>query len=251
MSEPLGLRHPLLTTIRKGTPEGLCVAEGFHLLDEALRANREITAIVVSNSVRAAVESRAAGLAVYYLPDKDFAGLASTENSQGVISLVRAPVWELDQLFRDPSLLVVLNGVQDPGNAGTIVRSAEAFGATGILAVKGTVNLHNPKCLRASVGSLFRLPYLQGVEEEVAVAALAQRNIASYSTVPSGGQSIYQVDLTGSAALIIGNEGRGVSQRLRDSSTDLVIPTTAVESLNAGIAASILLFEASRQRGAR
>ena len=256
---PIGLRHPLLKTIRKAvqkgglTEEGLCVAESFHLLEEALGAELHIAAIVVSESVRSTVESRVKGLSsiqLYQLPDRDFDELAATENSQGVISLVRPPAWTLDQLFRGTALVVVLDGLQDPGNAGTIVRSAEAFGATGVLAIKGTVNLHNPKCLRASAGSLFRLPCVQGVEEEMARAALAQRKLECYSTVPTGGKSIYQADLTTGTAFIIGSEGRGVSQRLRSSALDLVIPTSGVESLNAAVAASILLFEARRQRSA-
>lgn len=256
---PIGLRHPLLKTIRKGiqkgalTEEGFCVAESFHLLEEALRSEREVTAIVVSESVRSTVESRVKGLSgiqLFHLPDRDFDDLASTENSQGVISLVRPPSWTLDQLFRGSALVIVLDGLQDPGNAGAIARSAEAFGATGLLAIKGTVNLHNPKCLRASAGSLFRLPCIQGVEEEMARAALAQRKVDCYATVPSGGKSIDQANLTTRTALIIGSEGRGVSQRLRDSALDLVIPTTGVESLNAAIAASIILYEARRQRSA-
>ncbi|MBY0508381.1 MAG: RNA methyltransferase [Bryobacteraceae bacterium] len=254
---PIGLRHPLLKSIRKGiqkgglTDEGWAVAESFHLLEEGLRAELEISAIVVSESVRYTVEGRVSGLGhvpIYYLPERDFADLASTENSQGVISLLRPPAWTMEQLFRGTALVVVLDGLQDPGNAGAIVRSAEAFGATGVLALKGTVNLHNPKCLRAAAGSLFRLPCVQGVEDEMARAALAQRKVEAYATVPQGGRSIYSVNLTTSSALIIGSEGRGVSQRLRDAAFDLHIPTAGVESLNAAIAASIFLYEARRQR---
>jgi TrmH family RNA methyltransferase len=247
------LRHPLLTNIRKGiqksalTEDGFCIAESFHLLDEALSADREIAAIVVSESVRAAVEGRDTGRTpIYSLPAHDFAGLAATDNSQGVISLIRPPAWTIDQLFAGNALVVVLDGVQDPGNAGTIIRSAEAFGATGVLAIKGTVNLHNPKCLRASAGSVFRVPYVQGAE----AAVLLEQNLACYATVASGGQSIYEADLTASAAIVIGSEGRGVSAGLRNSAINLVIPTTGVESLNAAIAASILLCEARHQRSA-
>jgi TrmH family RNA methyltransferase len=141
---------------------------------------------------------------------------------------------------------VVLDGVQDPGNAGTIVRSAEAFGATGVLAIKGTVNLFNPKSLRASAGSLFRLPYVQGCEVEMALTALA--GMAGYATVVTGGQPIGEADFTVPAAVIIGSEARGVSQAWRDASRSVMIPTSGVESLNAAVAASIVLYEASRQR---
>lgn len=240
----IGLHHQLLKSIRKGiqkgglTEDGFCVAEGFHLLHEAERAGCEITAMVVAESVAKTFGGRE----VHELPDRDFHELASTENSQGVISLVRPPAWSVEDLLRGTALVVVLDGLQDPGNAGTIVRSAEAFGATGVLALKGTVNLYNPKCLRASAGSVFRLPCVFGDD----VPFLC--DVTCYATVPSGGMPIYQADFTKPTALIIGSEGRGVSARLRESATDLVIPTKGVESLNAAIAASILLFEASRQR---
>ena len=248
MPSPIGLRHPLLTTIRKGiqkgTHEGLCVAEGFHLLNEALSANCEVTAVVVSDSVLPALRDR--DLDLYHLPDRDFAGLAATDQSQGVISLIRPPAWTLADLFREPAFVVVLDGVQDPGNAGTILRSAEAFGATGVLALKGSVNLYNPKALRASAGSVFRLPCVQGVEEDAALAALA--TLDCYATVPKGGTPLEEADLARPLALVIGGEGRGVSARLRSASRSLAISTAAVESLNAAVAASIVLYEASRQR---
>ncbi len=259
MPESIGLHHALLKSIRKGiqkgslTDDGYCVAESFHLLEEALRAECQLAAVVVSESVRSTVERRVKGLRdvrVYQLPDRDFNELAATENSQGVISLVRPPAWTLDQLFRGTALVVVLDGLQDPGNAGTILRSAEAFGATGVLAVKGTVNLYNPKALRASAGSLFRLPCIQGVEAEMARAALSQRKVDTYAAMPGGGKSLYDVDLTRKTALIVGSEGRGVGQDLRTAALDLVIPTNGVESLNAAIAASIVLYEARRQRSA-
>lgn len=243
---PIGLRHPLLTTIRKGIQKGLhdgfCVAEGFHLLEEAERARCEVGAIVVAESVA----GRFAHREVYQLPDRDFHELAATEHSQGVISLVRPPAWTIDQLFSGTALVVVLDGLQDPGNAGTIVRSAEAFGASGVLAIKGTVNLYNPKSLRASAGSLFRLPCVQGFDEEAALGALAA--VTCYATVANGGQPIGEAALAAPAALIIGGEARGVSPALRGGSRKVMIPTTGVESLNAAVAASIVLYEASRQR---
>src|SRR5579883_3293928 len=158
--------NPLLKDVRRAivrgslTHEGLCVAETFHLLEEALRSDCDVKTVLAAEAhVR-----RLAGVKVAILPDRLFQSLAGTETSQGVMALVRPPVWTLEQLFRGRALVVVLDGVQDPGNAGTIVRAAEAFGATGALFLKGTVSPHNPKALRASAGSLFRLPYLAGVD---------------------------------------------------------------------------------------
>jgi RNA methyltransferase, TrmH family len=143
---------------------------------------------------------------------------------------------------------VVLDALQDPGNAGTIVRAAEAFGATGVLCLKGTVSLYNPKALRASAGSVFRVPFVQGMEADLVRATLAQRRVDTYSTVPAGGRAVQFTDLTRRAALIVGSEAHGVRPELRAAAHDLHIPTHGVESLNAALATGIVLYEAQRQR---
>jgi len=171
------------------------------------------------------------------------------------MALVKPPEWTLDQLFRGRPLIVVLDGLQDPGNAGTIVRTAEAFGATGALFLKGTVSPHNPKTLRASAGSLFRLPYLASVDSALARAALRQHRVELYAGVPARSEnhtrSLADVDFTTPCGLIIGNEAHGVSEELRSAAMDMSIPTVGVESLNAAVAAGILLYEARRQRTLR
>jgi TrmH family RNA methyltransferase len=145
--------------------------------------------------------------------------------------------------------------LQDPGNAGAIVRAAEAFGATGILFLKGSVSPFNPKTLRASAGSLFRVPYLHGVDATLARAALEQNKVELYAGVPARAgaaiRPIAGVDLTARCGLIVGNEARGVSDALRSAALDVSIPTVGVESLNAAMAAGILLYEARRQRAVR
>jgi RNA methyltransferase, TrmH family len=149
----------------------------------------------------------------------------------------------------------VLDGLQDPGNAGAIVRAAEAFGATGVLFLKGTVSPFNSKTLRASAGSLFRVPFLYGMDSSLARAALQQNKVTLYAAVPAGGEtpahSLEQADLAAHCGLIIGNEARGVSSALRSAALDLTIPTVGVESLNAAVAAGIILYEARRQRALR
>jgi TrmH family RNA methyltransferase len=166
-----------------------------------------------------------------------------------VIALVAPPQWKMHDLFRGRALVVVLDGLQDPGNAGAIVRAAEAFGATGAMFLKGTAGPFNPKTLRASAGSLFRVPYLHGLEPAVARAALEEHGVARYAAVP--GKAGAMADLTVACALIVGNEARGVSREMRAGSQEVSIPTLAVESLNAAMAAGILLYEARRQRGVR
>jgi TrmH family RNA methyltransferase len=168
------------------------------------------------------------------------------------MALVKPPVWKLEQLFRGCPLVVVLDGLQDPGNAGAIVRAAEAFGATGVLFIKGSASPHNPKTLRASAGSLFRVPCLHGVDAALARAALEQNKVELYAGVPArpgeSVRSIAEVDFTGRCALIVGNEAHGVSEELRSAALGVFISTVGVESLNAAVAAGIMLYEARRQR---
>jgi TrmH family RNA methyltransferase len=189
------------------------------------------------------------------VPDAVMQKVSTTQTSQGVVTLVRPPEWTLEQLLRGRALVVALDGMQDPGNAGAILRAAEAFGATGAIFLKGSVSPYNPKTLRASAGSLFRVPFLHGVDAAAVLAALQQNQVRLYAAMPAregkASRSPAQVDFTASCALIIGNEARGVGPELRSAALDVSIPTAAVESLNAAVAAGILLYEAQRQRTAK
>jgi len=151
--------------------------------------------------------------------------------------------------------VVVLDGLQDPGNAGAILRAAEAFGATGALFVKGTVSPHNPKTIRASAGSVFRVPFLFGMDAALARAALQQNRVELYAGVPAraacAARALADVDFARPCGLVIGNEARGVGSVLRAAAHDVSIPTVGVESLNAAVATGILLYEARRQRTLR
>lgn len=250
-------RNPLLRDIGRAvargtlTGKGFAVAESFHLLEEALRSDREVECVLAAASVRSTVESHVRGLArtrVLVVADELFRQVSSTDTSQGVIALVRPPAWNLDQLFRARPLVVILDGIQDPGNAGAIVRAAEAFGATGAIFLKGTVSPYNPKTLRASAGSLFRLPMVYGLDEALVRAAVEQRRLDVYAAMPGGNKTLDEADLTRRFALVVGGEGRGVSEKLRSGAIDLRIPTTGVESLNVAMAAGVILYEARRQR---
>ena len=242
-------QNPLLKDVRRAvahgglTSQGWCVAESFHLLDEALRSGCQVNAVIAAESASAELDTRLGrrSLKRAILSDNEFHKLASTENSQGVIALVTPPLWNSDDLLRGVPLVVVLDRIQDPGNAGTIVRTAEAFGATGVVFLKGSVNPYNPKTLRASAGSLFRVPFLSGA------GAGDLRGVTLYAAMP-GGSSLDGADLAAPCGLVIGSEAHGVSAELRSVATEISIPTSGVESLNAAVAAGILLFEARRQR---
>lgn len=249
--------NPLLKSVRRAiargrlTEDGYLVAEGFHLLEEAVRSGRPIQAVLAGEPVREAVRSRLGGLnPVRHITVSSavLAGISSTETSQGVIALVRPPEWTLEQVLGGDTLAIVLDGVQEPGNAGAIVRSAEAFGATGIVFLKGAVNPFNPKCVRASAGSIFRLPCVYGIEEWKLLAAIRECGVDVFAAMPGDGVDIGKADFRRRAALVIGSEGRGIGDRLRRAAARVRIPTSGVESLNAAVAAGILLYEARRQR---
>jgi TrmH family RNA methyltransferase len=250
--------NPLLKDVRRAiargglTDQGYLIAGTFRLLDEALRSGLEIRAILAAESAHAAVVEKVRGapsIRIAVVDEAVFRKLADTESSQGVIALVAPPVWTLDQVLCGEGVTLALDGVQDPGNAGAIVRAAEAFGATGVLFTKGTVSPFNPKTQRASAGSLFRLPFVNGIEAARVRAAFEERGMPVYAAMPHDARSPAEVDLRRKCAIVIGSEGRGVSEALRRGAVGLSIPTQGVESLNAAVAAAILLYEARRQLG--
>jgi TrmH family RNA methyltransferase len=235
-------KNPLLKEVRRLAAGGaagedrLVLAEGPHLLDEALRSKIEIHAVILAES--APKLSDLGATRVVRVLDRLFDKLAPTESPQGVLTLVRLPEWTSADLLCGTPLVVVLDGVQDPGNAGAILRTAEAFGATGAVFLKGTVSRSNPKCLRASAGSAFRVP----VVDEIPAGLML------YAADPRAKLSVAGAKLAGPCAIVIGAEGRGVRPELLARATGVKIPTAGVESLNAAVATGILLYEARRQR---
>ena len=244
--DSLSDKNPLVKQIRRAvargtlTEDGYAVAEGFHLLEEALAAKCEIGAVIVSEAARETSRLPQARLPqTRVVSEKTFRDLCSTESPQGVLALVRPAAWTLHQILNGCALVVVLDGVQDPGNAGAILRAAEAFGATGAVFLKGTVNPYNPKCLRGSAGSVFRLPIVMDGDLS---------GLRLYAAMPRARQTIEEADFRGPCGIVIGSEGHGVSAALATRVTGVRIPTSGVESLNAAVAAGIMLYEARRQR---
>jgi TrmH family RNA methyltransferase len=184
------------------------------------------------------------------LPPDVFSSAVATEQPQGIAALVHPPVFSADTILLVPApLILVLAGLQDPGNVGTLLRSAEAFAATGVLLLPGTASPWNPKALRASAGSAFRVPAINATEAE-ALNLFAQHNIPAIAAVARDGTPIDAAPLAKSCALLIGNEGAGLGDSLIAAAAHrITIPMPGnVESLNAAIAGSLLLYEASRQR---
>ena len=226
--------------------------EGEHLLAEAVRSGIEIATVFFRSGDEAILDRIDLNHAVEVieLPSEVFASVVTTESPQGVAALVAPKGFSLDDILRvNEPLIVIAAGLQDPGNLGTLIRSAEAFGAAGVVTLPGTVSAWNAKAMRASSGSAFRLPIVGASEHEV-FRRLRSSGIRVLAAVGERGVAASEVDFTRSAALLIGNEGRGLSKALlNQAECRVTIPCPGpVESLNAAIAGSILLYEASRQR---
>jgi RNA methyltransferase, TrmH family len=226
--------------------------EGEHLLAEAVRSGLEIATVFFRSRDEGILDriELDPGVEVIELPTEVFASAVTTGSPQGVAALVVPRTFSLEDVVgADHPLIVIAAGLQDPGNLGTLVRSAEAFGAAGIVTLPGTVSPWNAKALRASSGSAFRLPIVAAREDEV-FPSLRSSEIQVLAAVAERGQAAAEIDFTKPAALLIGNEGRGLSEELLTRADGrITIPCPGpVESLNAAIAGSILLYEASRQR---
>jgi RNA methyltransferase, TrmH family len=228
--------------------DGPVAIEGEHLLEEALKSGLTLKTVFLreGRGVPAGLPER---VEVVRLAEEVFVSAVETQSPQGVAALVIPPVWKLEDVLAGVPLILIAAGVQDPGNLGTLVRSAEAFGATGVIVTPGTVSAWNQKALRASVGSVFRVPVVAAGAKEV--RGLKKRGVRLVAAVGEGGEPMKDGDLVGACALMIGNEGAGLGKEWLELADERVtIPCPGpVESLNAAVAGSLLLYEASRQRG--
>ncbi len=231
---------------------GLVAIEGDHLLEEAMLSGTVLKTVFVSER-RDIPHMVPRGVEVLRLTEEVFESVVETQSPQGVAALIVPPVHKLDDVLKSPApLILIAAGLQDPGNLGTLVRSAEAFGAAGVLTTPGTVSAWNQKALRASVGSVFRMPVVGVTAEDV--AGLKTHGIILMAAVGGTGATPAQnVDFSKACALLIGNEGAGLgAEWMRMADERVTIPCPGpVESLNAAVAGSLLLYEAFRQRAAR
>lgn len=234
------------------TANGLLAIEGEHLLREALASGLGISTVFIQTGVEALLDRIGVPLdaEILALSAEVFASAVHTESPQGIAALIQPPAFTLDQVLgASRPLLLIAAGLQDPGNLGTLIRSAEAFGATGYVVLPKTVSTDNQKTLRASAGSIFRLPGLTICEDHL-LHELAERKIRTVAAVAAQGSALSGCDLTQPIAILIGNEGAGIAPSLlsrADARVTIPMPGP-VESLNAAIAGSILLYEAARQR---
>ncbi len=241
------------------TDAGDCAIEGLKIIEEAIRSGLKFRAFFFRESAQNLAERLLPQIGSHVetllLPDKLFDGTVPSDTPQGVAALVHLRGFSLDDILDRVQIgpVVVVVGLQDPGNLGTILRSAEAFGSAGVVLGEGTVNPFNSKVIRASAGSIFRLPTVlaksAGGMEKI-VAKLRAQNVRLIATSSHKGTSLDQANLAGSSVVFIGSEGSGLPRNVMAQVDELVaIPhTQQVESLNAGVAGSIVLYEAARQR---
>lgn len=233
---------------------GRFVAEGVRVVEDLLASPLRIRWAATASSLEDTERGRAllaglqsAGVPLRCLPDAEFAAHAATGTPQGVLAVADTPRWRLDDLLREgsgPGLVLVLDAVQDPGNFGTLVRSAEALGAAGVIALPGTVDPWNPKSIRAAVGSAFRLPLVPASWDDASRWLRHER--FTILAADAGGQP--PPSGLSRAALVVGNEGAGLSSEVR-ARADRVVGISLrgrAESLNVAAAAAILLHELSR-----
>ena len=255
-------RHPLLKRLRAAlsagnlTEDGCCAVEGRHLVEEALLSGRELVALVGTCSMESDLrqfETMAGREKLALLVnERAFRSITQTETPQGIAALVRMPPWRLEDCLKTPKALVVVAvGLQDPGNLGTILRSLEAFGGTACLLSPNTVSPYNAKAVRASSGSLFRVPVFRQLPTEKILALCRRHNLRTVGLEAKNGSPLEATDLKGPVGLFVGQEGGGLPAEL-SARLELRVTirlSSAVESLNAGVAASLALYEARRQRG--
>jgi len=236
---------------------GLVAIEGEHLLSEAMRSGLVFKTIFVSDR-RGVPDWVPKNVELIELTEDVFSSVVDTQSPQGLAALLVPPKWTLTDAVSPSTtpLLLVAAGLQDPGNMGTLIRSAEAFGAAAVLTTVGTVSEWNQKALRASAGSVFRVPVVQVAADNLLVlksrGVRLMAAVAPESEPRSGVVEASIADLGGACALMVGNEGAGLAAEwLELADTRITIPMPGqVESLNAAVAGSLLLYEAARQRSA-
>jgi len=232
--------------------------EGYRFVHEAVNSGAAIEKVFFSADTERKYKDELTGrfgseVQIYEVPGELFMQMAETDSPQGVLAVVRMPENEFGKVYKKGFRGLILDSVQDPGNAGTMIRSAHAFGFDAVVATEGTVDLFNGKVLRSTMGSVFYIPVLENINAEDIFAFCRENSIRVISSRLENAVPCYSVDLTGDFFIVVGNEGNGISEIFHEKSDEFVeIPMPGgAESLNAAAAASVLLYESSRQRSCK
>lgn len=255
ITSPANERLKHARRVRDGREDDLIFVEGERLIEECLQSGLALAACFHSPEVSPRAQTILAELADRGCPllptaDAVLATVSDTVNSQGLIVLAERPTAQLEEVLLSSGLLVCLDAVQDPGNFGTILRTAEAAGADGVISMKGSVDAYSPKVLRSAMGSAFRLPIVTGVTDEGLTEHLHKTKLQIAAATADGEMLYHELNWLKPTMVILGNEANGVSNDLLElCETSIRIPLRSpVESLNVAAAAAVILFEAARQR---
>lgn len=246
----------LIKKAKERKSKGVFVVEGTKMVAEAPK--EWLRAIYVSESYEKNIENqellqrlKKSKVAFEILSDSVFKSVSDTQTPQGVLAVVSMPSYTLEQLLqKDKTHLLILESIQDPGNLGTMIRTGEGAGITGIIMNKTTVDIFNPKTIRSTMGSIYRVPFFITDSLEDILVKLKKRGVNLYAAHLKGQHSYEKEDYTSACGFLIGNEGNGLSDEIANlANTYIKIPMEGqVESLNAAISATLLMYEANRQR---
>ncbi len=231
--------------------ENVFIVEGIRMFQEV--PENDVEKVYISESLynRKKLDLNLEKFPTEILSDNVFSYVSDTKTPQGILCVVKQKRYDLDEILKTPNPhFVVLDNLQDPGNLGTIVRTAEGAGVTAVFMSRDCVDIYNPKTIRSTMGSIYRMPFLY-IEDLVSLLNIFKgKKILSYAAHLQGERSYDQEDYRGGTAILIGNEGNGLREEIAEKADKKVqIPMFGkVESLNAAIAASILMFEVCRQR---
>jgi len=218
---------------------GLYMVEGEHLVEEAVKEKERVTEIIISQTVQSPIVQHIKDIPIYLVSEEVAKSLSDTETSQKIFAICK----QIEVPIQDDNQLLLVDSIQDPGNLGTIIRTADAAGIGGIILGDGTVDLYNSKVLRSAQGSHFHIPIVKGNLEKW-IQRLKEKGIPVYGTALQNGKRLNEVKKTNPFAIIVGNEGNGIQGKLLELTTENVyIPIYGKsESLNVAVAAGIVLY---------
>lgn len=234
---------------------GIFVVEGRKMFEEApidQIAKVYVTEAFLEKYAQDAVKEKLMQTGYETVTEEVFSKMSDTKTPQGVLCLVKWPEHTLEEMIsKHQGTFVILEDIQDPGNLGTIIRTGEGAGISGVIMTKETVDIFNPKTIRATMGSIYRVPFVYVENIAQAIAALKKADISVYAAHLRGTKYYDAFDYTKGSAFLIGNEGNGLKEQTADlADTYVKIPMAGqVESLNAAIATTLFMYEAARQRG--
>ncbi|MBQ8418251.1 MAG: RNA methyltransferase [Phascolarctobacterium sp.] len=258
--ELTGLQNPVVKAAAElkqkkyRTQNGLYLAEGLRTAEEAVAYKVVETLFYVATdderTMHLLEDAAAQNIKLVCVSENVMKKIADTETPQGIIAVCKMRQPKLENLLASGKMLLVLDRVGDPGNIGTMLRTADAAGIGGLVLLKGCADIYAPKTVRSSMGSLFHIPVLSGVSEQEFIAAGKKAGYDILVTCLDGADNLYKADLSGRIAFVMGNEAGGVSETLLDQADKRVyIPMAGrAESLNVAMAAGIVMFEALRRK---